>query len=192
MSAGLRKALTQIAFPGVTILLVSVISAVDQLSPAEDLRLVWPSSRQTAIWLPLWFLWMAATEWLSARLGLPRSQRWESAERAVVAVRTVNLGVIAPIAEELMFRGLLFERFTEIGLRPPSLVTVSAAAFAIVHIQYGPKQGALIFLDGIMFGSARLTSGSVVLPMFMHVIGNLVAIYQRLPARLPYQGLIRR
>jgi hypothetical protein len=54
-----------IALPGILI-----VARKRGLSYSEDLRLVWPSARQAALWILVWVAWMALSEWWEARLGI--------------------------------------------------------------------------------------------------------------------------
>jgi membrane protease YdiL (CAAX protease family) len=183
MTDDLRKRLIQLALFILAILVVLVISRVRHLSLKEDFGLVWPSWGQAFFWLTLWVIWVAASEWLSIRLGFPRPQRWEFKSMTWVVLSIIGLVILAPVAEELIFRGLLFNRLrTNLGLI--GAILISAGPFAVLHVQYGWKQMAMIFLDGVILGLAYYFSGSLGLAILMHGIGNLYAVYQRLPLRL--------
>jgi membrane protease YdiL (CAAX protease family) len=57
---------------------------------------------------------------------------------------------------------------------------IGAAGWAAVHFQYDPATRVLIFLDGLVLGTARLRSRSTYVPIVMHALGNLYSIYQSL------------
>ncbi|MGH8929964.1 MAG: lysostaphin resistance A-like protein [Egibacteraceae bacterium] len=160
---------------------VVAVSAVRGISPGDDLLLRWPAWWQGLAWLIAWTGWIGATEVVSIRLGVPSPTRWERQPVGRLVLRTVTIVILAPIAEELVFRGLLLQRMaTRLGAAAAVLVT--AAAFALLHLRYRAVQTALIFLDGIVLGLALVTSQSLVLTMLMHGLGNLFAVWQRLPA----------
>jgi membrane protease YdiL (CAAX protease family) len=85
-----------------------------------------------------------------------------------------------PIAEELAFRGLFMAALRRMRVAIPWAILLTAAVWSIIHLQYSPLLLALIVVDGIALGLARHYSGSLYVPIAMHVIGNLFSIYQSL------------
>jgi uncharacterized protein len=76
----------------------------------------------------------------------------------------------APVFEELFFRGFVFRGFTG-----KAAVWVPALYFAALHLQYD-WWGLLQSLGmGLLFGWARLRSGTVTAPIAMHVLNNFLA-----------------
>ena len=96
--------------------------------------------------------------------------------------------IVAPIYEELIFRGLLWsaieEQFSDVtyaehrGAIIASLVT--SAIFAVIHLQYGLYEISTIVVLALIFCYARIKSGSLVLPMLLHIINNGAAMWQYL------------
>nr|WP_228530617.1 MULTISPECIES: CPBP family intramembrane glutamic endopeptidase [Myxococcaceae] len=97
-------------------------------------------------------------------------------------MRAVGILLFAPAAEELLFRGLLFGQLERTRLGTAGALVVSAALFAVLHLQYAPLSMALIFLDGLVLGAARAQARSVLLCFLMHALGNAVALAERWPA----------
>src|SRR2546428_3053980 len=64
--------------------------------------------------------------------------------------------VAAPLAEESLFRGFLFEGMLHSRLGAPGAVALSALAWALVHFQYGLDGVATIFVSGLLFRLGRL------------------------------------
>jgi membrane protease YdiL (CAAX protease family) len=87
----------------------------------------------------------------------------------------VALLVAAPVYEELFFRGFLIKGLSASALRWYGAVIVSAAVWALVHVQYDVCGIVTIFVLGLILGTARVKSGSIVLTMFLHSFCNLVA-----------------
>jgi membrane protease YdiL (CAAX protease family) len=79
------------------------------------------------------------------------------------------IAVAMPMAEEILFRGFLFD-----GLRrlcPGWLaVTVSAAVFSLVHFQ--PYYFVPLFIFGLMLGIVRMRTKSLRLPFLLHSFNN--------------------
>jgi uncharacterized protein len=85
---------------------------------------------------------------------------------------------LAPVYEELFFRGLLFRGFlgTEWGQGGAGrAVLLTAFLFAILHIQYDAFDIASIFALGVLLGVARQATGSTWTTIAMHAFTNFVS-----------------
>ena len=88
----------------------------------------------------------------------------------LVIIRTV---ILAPVAEELIFRGLLFKRTESLlGFWPAALI--SAAIFGIYHLNLA--QGIYAFLFGILFCLVYRRFGNLFACILMHVCANLLSV----------------
>lgn len=89
--------------------------------------------------------------------------------------------VVAPLYEELIFRGLLW---TEIrgqvaGKRGVWLASVvSSVLFAVIHLQYDVYGMATITLLALLFCYARVKSGTLWVPILIHMVNNAIAMWQ--------------
>lgn len=92
----------------------------------------------------------------------------------------VAMVVAAPIFEELLFRGFLFQGLRSSVLGGSGAVVITAAAWAIIHQQYDAFGMFSIFAMGLVLGFARWRTGSVLLTIAMHAMINLVATIQLL------------
>jgi membrane protease YdiL (CAAX protease family) len=83
--------------------------------------------------------------------------------------------VVAPIFEEIFFRGFLFQgiRFSRLG--PMAAVGVTSLVWAVIHLQYDVYGMTTIFFLGLLLGIARLRTDSIHLVMVMHSFASLVA-----------------
>jgi len=96
--------------------------------------------------------------------------------RQAKSLPMLYLGVVllGPIFEECLFRGFLFKGLEKSALGGHGAVFISAILFSLVHIQYGIYILVFIMLPiAILLGYARLKSGSLLLPIVIHVINNL-------------------
>lgn len=87
--------------------------------------------------------------------------------------------VVAPLYEELVFRGLLWSVIAEQFTRPKGIVIaslISSVLFAAVHLQYGLYEMAAIVVLASIFCYMRLRSKSLLLPIVLHMINNAVAM----------------
>ncbi|MEL6725323.1 MAG: type II CAAX endopeptidase family protein [Pseudomonadota bacterium] len=102
----------------------------------------------------------------------------EEVNEAVFAPQNWSLAYIfvavfmAPIVEEVAFRGVAFGAIIARGLSPIAAVTVSSLAFAFSHLQYSPAAMFVVFLSGIGFAVLRLVSGTVIVPIVAHMSAN--------------------
>jgi membrane protease YdiL (CAAX protease family) len=174
----MRQAVLQVLPFAIALPAMMLIARRRGLSAREDLRLVWPSARQAAVWLPVWIAWMAIVEWGEARLGLS-APRHSGLGSAAVLVKVVGMVVLAPATEEIAFRGFVYRLIELSRFGASAAVVGSAAFFAAMHFQYDGLALLQTFLDGVVFGLARRTSRSVLLCTIMHALGNAYAAYQR-------------
>jgi hypothetical protein len=86
----------------------------------------------------------------------------------------VPAALLAPVGEELLFRGLLLPWLHTWMGRTAALVS-SAAIFASLHAFYGVFTGWIFFL-GLLMGWARLASGGVRAPILLHITINSFAL----------------
>ena len=86
-----------------------------------------------------------------------------------------SFAVLAPIQEELLFRGFLF-RGLEPAFGPWPTIVLTAAVWAIVHLQYNWFYLGEIFLLGLVFAWLRWRSGSTILTMLLHGSLNFLAV----------------
>jgi membrane protease YdiL (CAAX protease family) len=82
---------------------------------------------------------------------------------------------IAPLTEELFFRGLLLDAVCSHLRRPWSAVAVSATAFGLMHIAQ-PQDVLPLTTMGVVLGALRLSSGSLTLCIIVHALFNLRTI----------------
>jgi membrane protease YdiL (CAAX protease family) len=95
----------------------------------------------------------------------------------------VALLIIAPLAEELLFRGLLLSGFARnYGSRPAILY--SALFFAAIHLN--PYQFAGVFAAGLLLGWLRIATGSVWPGVIGHFANNAcIMLILRLDPDIP-------
>ena len=94
--------------------------------------------------------------------------------QGVKALQTLAvLGLLAPVAEELVFRGLLYGWLAG---RWSNLVAfiVSSLAFAAAHTE--PLHILLVLPLGFWFGWLRWRTGSLVPTIVAHIINNTIAV----------------
>ncbi len=88
--------------------------------------------------------------------------------------------VAAPVVEELLFRGVLFEALSS-ALPPAAVVVLTAGIFALIHGNL--PQIIATFVVGLHCGLVRLLSGSVTPAILVHFVNNAAAVFV-----LPHAG----
>ncbi|HYH99187.1 type II CAAX prenyl endopeptidase Rce1 family protein [Hyalangium sp.] len=86
----------------------------------------------------------------------------------------VPVVLLAPVGEELLFRGVLLPWLSG-WMGHVAALTVSAGVFASLHLFYGVFTGWILFL-GLLLGWARLASGGLRAPILLHVTINGTAL----------------
>ena len=95
----------------------------------------------------------------------------------------LGTAIFAPIAEELLHRGLVFGSLFQKSI--PLAYAASALLFASIHVAqyigfYSPPYVALALVQylpaGIIFAWTYQRSGSIFAPIMIHAINNIIAI----------------
>ena len=84
--------------------------------------------------------------------------------------------VVAPVAEELLFRGFLHRGWVASWLGLTGTIALTSALWAALHQQYNAIGILCIFLMGLIFGWTRQRSGSTTLTIMLHALNNLLAM----------------
>lgn len=148
------------------------------LSLRDDLGFRAPRARDLAAWLAVWLLWIAASEWLIQTLALEQAHRWPSYSPLDLVLRVAAIGVAGPILEEVVTRGFALHILRRTRMGTAGAVVLTAVAWAALHWRYDAGSVALIAVDGLLFGTARVRTRSLWVPITLHVIGNLISIWQ--------------
>jgi len=90
----------------------------------------------------------------------------------------IAVAVVAPITEEIAFRGFLFRGLSASFLGVGGALIATSAAWAAMHVQYDWVTLGQILLIGLLLGWLRWASGSTLLTIVLHMLTNLVACIQ--------------
>jgi hypothetical protein len=85
------------------------------------------------------------------------------------------LVVLAPLSEELLFRGFVYGGLAGSRIGPVGAILVSSGIWTVIHVQYTWLVMTQIFIYGVVFGVVRWRSGSLWPPMVTHGVVNLLA-----------------
>jgi membrane protease YdiL (CAAX protease family) len=88
-------------------------------------------------------------------------------------VMFVTICIAAPIIEELFFRGVLFRSMKRFG--PWTAAVLSSLIFALLHSN--PVQAIFIFLVAMVLCWAYNASDSVIVPIILHALNNIISFF---------------
>jgi len=97
------------------------------------------------------------------------------------ANREPHLGALASgyflpvLCSRSIFPRLPAQGFAASFLGPIGAVAATSGLWAVLHTQYGLYDIAIIFCLGLLFGAARLVTGSLFVPLTLHAVTNLLA-----------------
>jgi membrane protease YdiL (CAAX protease family) len=147
------------------------ISAVDYLG----LRRI--KVKTLLLWLGIDFVFLLVTELIRYAFGLPQSQNDAGlyTTSRILPLFFIGIVVFAPAFEELLFRGFMLRGYSRSPIGPAAAVVVTAALWTSLHAGAGAYDLVVIFAGGLLFGSARLKTGSLWTTLVMHAFWNAIA-----------------
>src|SRR5215472_18182987 len=101
--------------------------------------------------------------------------RSAQAEGALLSL-WLALIVVAPVSEELLFRGFLFRGFVRDPRDALPGILAIALIWSVLHIQYDWFGASVVFVIGMLLGYVRLYSGSTTLVILLHMLLNLESV----------------
>ncbi len=192
--SGLRDALTEVVkgqnFLALNVLVSMIISCfllftVIKLKAGASVRrylAIRPISlRQLLLWVAAILLVSVAFDFLIQLLGIDRIPQsmfdmWnKSGSLWLLALAVV---IAAPVWEELLFRGFLMRGLASSVVGGAGAVVIAALIWTLMHVQYEWYYLTVLFCLGLLLGAARLVTGSVLVPIAMHIAQNLLALAQ--------------
>jgi membrane protease YdiL (CAAX protease family) len=115
------------------------------------------------------FLLRALVDMLNLRVPPVQQELRQLAAGSAAPLAIVVIVAIAPIAEELFFRGMLFQAFERrLGVWPSAVL--SAAIFGAVHVEW--IVFVVTFLFGIHLALIFRRRGTIVTPIVAHMLFN--------------------
>lgn len=100
-------------------------------------------------------------------------QTIEALYAASLPVQIISLGILTPISEELVFRGLLFQRLRERGTYMQAAV-FSSVVFGLMHMNL--VQMLYGFVMGMLLAYVYEKYGSVKAPVLAHITMNILSV----------------
>lgn len=134
--------------------------------------------KEMAKWLGVLVLFVVCADSLTFFLGKDVASEWafKVYDTAIITpLLWMSLIVVAPISEEIVIRGFMFEGFKSSRIGAVGAIILTSFVWACLHTQYDLYGICLIFSGGLLLGYARLKSGSIYVPLAMHALMNLIA-----------------
>lgn len=97
----------------------------------------------------------------------------ENIGKSSVWMQLLVLGILTPILEELLFRGVIYKRL-KMYYEVTVAAYIAAIIFAIAH--FNLIQGIYAFIVGIVLMYVYEKSGNLVAPIVMHGVANIVTV----------------
>jgi membrane protease YdiL (CAAX protease family) len=116
-----------------------------------------------------------AVQWLADRQEVPEFMQEIYNTAGLSAPLLIAIVLVAPLSEELLFRGFLYGGLAPSAIRPAGAAIISSLAWAVIHVQYDLFTIASIFVAGLLLAAARQATKSVIVCIVMHAAMNLVA-----------------
>lgn len=165
------------------VLMIAIISVICQLLRRKSINEL--IGNMNLIWLKELFLGLiigAALMILPVlMLSIFGYVHWEVNSFSLSTIWTgFSILLLAAIAEELLFRGFIFQRLIQaFGNWPAQLIV--ASLFVLTHINNPNMTGTLkilacinIFVASLMFGIAYIKTASLAMPLGLHFMANFM------------------
>jgi membrane protease YdiL (CAAX protease family) len=150
----------------------------------QELYINKPVSHKAVMsWLIGFLLCVAAFESTLYQLGLLNISSWKHDLLSSI-IRITGMVILAPIAEELIFRGLILSKLRKLKISKLVAIVLQAVLFVALHSVYdftiSSQIGMLqLFIDAIIFAYAMYHTKSIYTPILLHAAGNLVAVLEQ-------------
>jgi uncharacterized protein len=157
--------------------LVAMLVRIRRYPMREYLALAWPGTRAFFLAIGGLAAVLVASDLTSYSLGRPlvpevMQQVYRNAWLPFLVFAVV---ILAPLAEETLFRGFLYKGIASSRAGPATAILVSAIMFSVIHIQYDWYGMSTVAVMGFYLGAVRYRFSSMPLTMVLHAIANAVA-----------------
>lgn len=110
---------------------------------------------------------------LIEQMGIPNTMEGTFLAMSHNPLGILSIALLAPILEELLFRGAIQGLLQANGQRPWVSIIVASLIFGVVHLN--PAQIPFAFLLGMMFGWLYYRTGSLLPGIVGHILNNSIA-----------------
>lgn len=158
-------------------LIIGAVRLWKHQSMSAFLGLDLPTGRQLLTWLGIFILLALVLEGLMRFTPQFQTDFMEKvlASSTNRLMLLLGVGLMAPLFEEFLLRGLLLGSIRHMT-DEHSAVALTAGVFTLMHLQYSWAVMLLILPMGIVLGYARVRSGSIWVPVVLHVLNNSLSV----------------
>jgi uncharacterized protein len=132
-------------------------------------------------WLGILLVFVAASDGLTRLLGpVVATDFMDKIYQTAYSVPLLcaTLAVAAPVFEEAFFRGFMIPGIQASRLGTAGALVIPAMVWALIHVQYNLYYMTQILVVGLLFGTARIKTGSIYPTLAMHSLMNLIAVIE--------------
>lgn len=160
---------------------------VDQLASRPAASIGWLTALGGGLtigWFPAWLSAQIKTWFPMLDLGAVASvgSVLHDGELASQLTLILIITIVAPICEELLFRGWLWSAL-ERWMSPAAVILTTSTLFAAFHLD--PSQAIPLVITGCFFGWLRYTTNAVGPAVAAHMTNNTLAVYLMLQPSPP-------
>ena len=165
-----------------TALVLLILNRTPGIDPRSWLALLPVRTTTLLGWVVFAFVVLQLADLVTVELG--RSPVPPIMETMIETTRYTTLlwfalVIAAPVFEEVLFRGFLFEGLRRTRIGAGGTIVVTTLLWTLLHTaQYDQYFLTLIALIGILLGIARERSGSLYVPLAIHGVNNLLGTLQ--------------
>lgn len=184
MNQDLQLAIIRV-LPFLVILFILRIATKKKKIDVADFHLKRPDSNKNFLfWIVAFFVFILLVECSLYKLGILEIDKWKHSFFPSI-IRICGAVVLAPLAEELIFRGLILTKLIRKDVNVHLAILIQSCFFVLLHsFTYQNSLSSNIgiaqsYVDASLFAYARLHTKSIYTPIAMHVTGNMIATVER-------------
>jgi CAAX protease family protein len=178
---GTLISITTVASSVVQVSTLALAARLARWPVGEYLGLVRPATRPALIAIAVLVVFLLGYDALTYLLGRDIVTPFQvdtyrtARDSGALPLLWLTFVILAPIAEEIMFRGFLYRGWVRSERSAIPGVLIISALFAAIHIQYDWFGILQVFFIGLLLAIARWRTGSTLLTILMHVLANFWA-----------------
>jgi len=133
--------------------------------------------KSVGFWLGLTGLYLLVDHFADTR-GVSEDMVYTYQTARYMALFWIFVTVLAPVYEEMLYRGFLLTELSATHLRQFWVVLIPAVIWTIGHAEFDPGRVLFLLGLGILLGYARVRTGSLTLSIGLHSFVNIVVTIQ--------------
>jgi uncharacterized protein len=173
--------ITTVASAAVQVGMLALAARLAGWPAGEYLGLVRPATRPALIAIAVLIVFLLGYDALTYLLGRDIVTPFQvdtyrtARDGGTLPLLWLTFVIVAPVAEEIMFRGFLFRGWARSERSTIPAIVVISVLFAAIHVQYDWFGILQVFFIGLLLAIARWRTGSTLVTILMHVLANLWA-----------------